>query len=523
MKRLLAGVMAAAILSFGGVNVYAAEHMANGVQTEVTAQQDTYGENDTAKVKVTVTNYSGKEISGLKIEQMAGEGVEFVNLETVLAQNESLADNDGREYYIEVKRNVSGQSENGNPNAQNHTDDGQIAQNPTDVAKNEQNTGTQADTIVSQNKNSGTQKAAQTGDHADKKVVFVMSGLMLTAGLYTIVRRKKTKEMFALLLCGAIISQSIPVTVRADGNLNDNADDSINYEMRTLEYEVTENVHFGENDYEVTVKITFDEQVETIENYIPQSFSGKNFPENIVVKAPLIDTQKNNHFVFIGNSLLGIGKSHLAFKTIAENYGKQVDTDGLYFYGKTLREAKDAIDDEETYGYQDDVNDADVIVFQEYGMAYETTVEDIKAFMQDYKNDNTVYYYYTSQYDQDMEGLEEFEEEEELQHLFYLKKLEAMGVHVMSTNKLIEALQEEFEEKQGVNHLIISSDYIHPTIFLGYCTSLYMFSKMYKVSARNVALSSMGEQFYELLPGETDEKKMENYHKITDMIDEIGK
>ncbi len=46
---------------------------------------------------------------------------------------------------------------------------------------------------------------------------------------------------------------------------------------------------------------------------------------------------------------------------------------------------------------------------------------------------------------------------------------------------------------------------------------------MYKVSARNVALSSMGEQFYELLPGETDEKKMENYHKITDMIDEIGK
>ncbi len=519
MKKLLAAVLTVTILSLGGTTAFAAEQMANGVQTEVTAGQESYSEKDTAKVKVKVTNHSGKNITGLRVEQIAGVGIEIVRGKSVLAENEKLADSESKEFDIEVKKSNSAQGDVSKENLEKNLDNNSQGPNQTNMSN--QQTDEQAGMKVGSNATDARdrEKAAKTGDKTDKRVVIIIGCLTVAACLYTGVRKKKTREMFALILCGAMISQCISVTVRGEEKQNGNSTNT----NRTLEYEVTEVVHIGENEYEVTAKITFYEQVETIENYVPQTYSGKNYPENIVFKSPLIDTQKNNHFVFIGNSLLGVGESHKAFKTIGTNYGKQMDTNGIYFYGKSLSGAKEAIDDEETYGYQDDVNGADVIVFQEYGGAYHTTVDDIKAFMRDYKNENTVYYYYTSQYDIDLEGFEDLADDEDFRYLFYLKELENMGVHVLSTNALIEELQAEFEETQGYQNLIIQADGVHPTIFLGYCTSLYMFSKIYKVSAENVALSSMGEEFYELLPGDTKEEKTANYQKVITMIDAIGR
>lgn len=305
------------------------------------------------------------------------------------------------------------------------------------------------------------------------------------------VKRKfiKTKLlMLSVVMAGAILV-GCGREVKSGGGVSDESMDS---KEAGVDEETYEEESEGESEEES------EEESENLD---------KTFPENLTDKEPVIDINKENYCVLIGNSLLGEGKVHNHFQTIATNSGKDLKCDGEYFYGQTLSSAKLYMDNVEGYDYiLDEVNEADILIFQEYGGEYGTTLEDIKEIIGDGGKENAKYFYYTTLFD-DYEGGE------------YLKEIEEEGIHVLMTGKFLSELTTEFFRKD-YGEVLRKSDG-HPNSFSGYCTSLFMYSKIYKVPAKDIALETMGEEFYELLPGENDEEKCGNYEVIVELIDEI--
>lgn len=82
-------------------------------------------------------------------------------------------------------------------------------------------------------------------------------------------------------------------------------------------------------------------------------------------------------------------------------------------------------------------------------------------------------------------------------------------------------------ESEKLFNIELGSDYLHladyhPNELSGYFSALFMYSKLYKVSAAKVPINIMDETAYELLPGDNDEEKCKSYDIVTKIIDDIN-
>lgn len=234
----------------------------------------------------------------------------------------------------------------------------------------------------------------------------------------------------------------------------------------------------------------------------------KKYPANSLQSEKLIDTESDNYVVMIGNSLLQKGDVAKRFENIVNAMGNSVTTEGEYFMGKSLAEIADYITETDGLEYVgEELAEADVVIFQEYGGYYDTTLEDMKKYIDTYCSDDVVAYYYSTEFDSDYSQLNED----------YIAKYEDAGINVLLTCDMLSRLNEEF----GYEYFHLE-DY-HPNELSGYFSALFLYSKLYKVSATEVPINIMDETAYELMPGNSDEEKANNYDIITNIIDEIGR
>lgn len=239
-----------------------------------------------------------------------------------------------------------------------------------------------------------------------------------------------------------------------------------------------------------------------------QTDAKKNkFDANNLETDKLFDTESDCYVVMIGNSLLQKGEVAKRFQNIATSMGSKVTAEGEFFMGKSLAEIADFVN--ETSGLEyvwEELAEADVVVLQEYGGYYETTLEDMNKYIDTYCKDDVTVYYYSTEFDTiDSDFGND-----------YMQEYQDAGINVLLTCQMLEKLNEEF----GSDYFHLA-DY-HPNELSGYCSALFMYSKLYKVSASDVPLSAMDEEAYSLMPGNSDEEKSANYDKITSIIDEIN-
>ena len=70
------------------------------------------------------------------------------------------------------------------------------------------------------------------------------------------------------------------------------------------------------------------------------------------------------------------------FQSIATAMRNKVTTEGEFFMGKSLAEIADFVNETDGLEYVwEELAEADVVVFQEYGGYYDTTLEDMKSYI----------------------------------------------------------------------------------------------------------------------------------------------
>lgn len=246
-------------------------------------------------------------------------------------------------------------------------------------------------------------------------------------------------------------------------------------------------------DESIEESITYKDSLSIDESY--------KFESNNIMQTPLFDKNSCPYVVMIGNSLLEKGDVAKRFLNISENMGYSVKVDGEYFMGKSIFEEAIYINQVEGYDFiQEELAEADIVIFQEYGGAYDTTLEDIKGLVEKYCKNDVEIYYITTEYDY---------------RSTYLKKLDENNIHVLLMVDFLNEVLTEYDYEYF--HLGDG----HPNELSGYFSSLFIFSKLYKVNATDVSVDKMDDYSYELLPGDTAEEKEENYNKLAKIIDNI--
>lgn len=214
----------------------------------------------------------------------------------------------------------------------------------------------------------------------------------------------------------------------------------------------------------------------------------------------LFDTDRYINVTFAGNSLLGEPKVDKYFKELVDRY--QLNVGKVYddiYYGQNIHFQLSVIDTFEYDFIKEDYEDSDVIVFQEYGYDYDTTLEDIRTLLDNYCKENTVAYYYTTQFDYSDDYLEEIGNDER--------------IHVIDFGALFNELSDMYEETPYLH----KADY-HPNELAGFMAAGYIFTQMYKTVFTDYQYSELNDKIKGLIPGDNDTEKEEFYQQMLDVI-----
>lgn len=215
----------------------------------------------------------------------------------------------------------------------------------------------------------------------------------------------------------------------------------------------------------------------------------------------ILPTDRNIKIMFSGNSLLGAPKVDKHFEELVERYQLNVDeVIREIFYGESIQYQLSLIDDDNWDFVKEDYENADVIIFQEYGGFYEQTYENIKELVDNYCKEDVVVYYYTTQYDY---------------HDTYLKKMaEDESIHVLDFGTLFNRLDSSASPTFGY---LYQSDG-HPNELAGFIAAGYIYTQLYKTDFTDYPYEELPDNIKELVPGGDDSEKQEFYDEMIEML-----
>lgn len=212
----------------------------------------------------------------------------------------------------------------------------------------------------------------------------------------------------------------------------------------------------------------------------------------------LFPIDRDIKILFAGNSLFGEPKVDKYFETLVERYSLNVEeVIREIFYGQSIRYQLSLIDDDDWDFVKEDYANADVILFQEYGGAYETTYEDIRTLIDHYCKEDVVVYYYTTQYDYRDSYLKKMAEDEQ--------------IHVLDFGTVLHRLDEDCS-------YLYQSDLVHPNELEGFMAAGYIYSQLYKTTFSDYPYEELPENLKELIPGESDAEKEEFYGRMLGIL-----
>ncbi len=205
--------------------------------------------------------------------------------------------------------------------------------------------------------------------------------------------------------------------------------------------------------------------------------------------------------VYVGNSLLEVPGIPDKVEKCAEACGYTLKSHSYFLSGGTLKKSLERV--EMLDNMRENIQNADVLVLQEYGNNYETTYEDILAFVALCSDDTEVYYYMT-EFDFDESLLEKIANDERV-HLISASEL------TMQATILCGYDYEKDMLKPG--------DY-HPSQTYAHLCGVFTFSTIVGQKCIDYPISEE-DDIFEYLKGADASEKMECFRTLYECADLI--
>lgn len=213
--------------------------------------------------------------------------------------------------------------------------------------------------------------------------------------------------------------------------------------------------------------------------------------------------KKTQKVCMVGNSHFRTGGQPGYFKGIAALYGQRVkmlneSIDG-YMLEQHLRNARKG------KSIAKSLKKADVVVFQEYGIRYNTTLDSILQ-MKSYCKENARFYYYATDYDIHWSWDSR------------RKELEENGISIIDSGTLLESMYSigfSYEDLHYPND-------DHPNDINGHVSSMLMYARIFEEKCCDFPTKQYLEYFEFALPGKTRAEKWKQFKKICKAADKLA-
>ena len=231
----------------------------------------------------------------------------------------------------------------------------------------------------------------------------------------------------------------------------------------------------------------------------------KAFKFTIWVRPATQYNQTTQRVVFVGNSQLRTGNQTDYLKCISKLYGQPVKIINENIDGYTLHDHLNNV--QKNTSITKSLKNADVIIFQEYGTRYDTTISDIKEMIK-YSNKNARIFYYTTEYDH-------FDEKLWTENKESLLKL---GVKIMDLGQTLEILYNNGFSYEDL-HMSLDS---HPNSLNGYFGALVMYTMAFDEKCTDYPTKQYLDFFEDIIPGKNRNTKWKTFEKICREIDRLN-
>lgn len=231
----------------------------------------------------------------------------------------------------------------------------------------------------------------------------------------------------------------------------------------------------------------------------------KKYRLSIWVRPATKYNKKTQTVTMIGNSHFRTGSHPTYLKTIAKLYGQKVkilnESHDDYTLENHLKNAQ------KNRSIRKSLKKADMVVFQEYGGRYTTTLDSILA-MKQYCKKNAKLYYFATDYDFFWSESESARQ----------KELERNGITVIDAGALLEKMY----------HIGFSYDDLHdyndshPNSINGYVSSLMIYAQLFREKCTNYPTKQYLSYFEEILPGKTKKQKWKDFKKVCKAADKLN-
>lgn len=213
--------------------------------------------------------------------------------------------------------------------------------------------------------------------------------------------------------------------------------------------------------------------------------------------------QKTQKVCMVGNSHFRTGRQPDYLKGIAALYGQKVkilneSIDG-WMLSQHLQNAKKG------KSIAGSLKKADIVVFQEYGGRYDTSLDSMLAMKEYCKNSVRLYYYateYDIYWDWDLRRAE----------------LEKNGITVIASGTLLERMY-----SMGFTYADLHDAYDdHPNCLNGYVSSMLMHARIFQEKCSDFPTRQYMDYFEPIVPGKTKAQKWKQFKKICKVADELA-
>ena len=204
--------------------------------------------------------------------------------------------------------------------------------------------------------------------------------------------------------------------------------------------------------------------------------------------------------VLIGNSLMMSNNMYDNLKYMSEVYSYNFEMHTLCGYEATISDSLAKLSNEKL---AEMMRDAEVVVFQEYGHADDTTYEDIYKILE-YCSEDVEAYYYTTVFDFDEVLIEKIAEDER--------------IHLVPSNALIQ-----YVTRYGYftsDDLTVEGDF-HPNETDGYLVSLILFAEITGEKCVDYPNKYTNDRLMMCMPGDNVGAQIKAFNDIYSKADDM--
>lgn len=229
----------------------------------------------------------------------------------------------------------------------------------------------------------------------------------------------------------------------------------------------------------------------------------KKYQLSLWVRPVTAYNKKIQKVCMVGNSHFRTGRQPDYLQKIATLYGQKVkvlnESTDNYMLKQHLQDAQRG------KSIAASLKKADMVVFQEYGSRYTTTLDDIIQMKEYCKRDAKLYYYAT-----DYDIYFDWEERK--------AALEKHGIGIIASGTLLTKMYSmgfSYEDLHDAND-------DHPNCVNGYVSSMLMYAKMFQEKCIDFPTKQYLNYFEPIVPGKTKAGKWKQFKKICKAADKLA-